>query len=178
MKLIMNADEVRRITGLSDTNLIDDEAINSLLETAQEIAKQDVFGYAYQEMPRPNPATGVWFDGDNTRFVSWHYPLADANFDGSISGDDITGFWVDLNANIYDVLITVENEDLGILNITQSDGTALPNTTFRMFISYYYKSPTFSDALFKKAVAYLVGDMAIKRLPEPSKITKGNRSNK
>ena len=178
MKLIIDADEVRRIAGFSDINLIDDESLNSLIEAAQEIAKQDIFGYSFMEMPRGNPYTGVYFNGNNTKFVTHHYPLADADFDGQIGSNDISGFWVDTTANVYDASISIENEDLGIINVTQTDGSPLPPNCYKLLVSYWYKSPHFDESLFKKAIAYLAADMAIKRLPEPSKITVEDIENK
>lgn len=169
--LPIRLEEVKQVSGIRDENSISDKDFSQLLWHAYQIALKEAFIKHYDEEPKGNPDTGVWLDGSNKTFQVRHPPIADANGDGTVDGDDITAIWVDEDYNVHSLTASVVNAREGIITLEQTDGSAIPSTAKKVRVDYYQEPPRWDSNIFEKAVTFLASHLAQMRLKEPSRIT-------
>jgi len=163
--------KIRDIMGLHDDVSIDDSQIISLIKVAQEIIKKDLFIYHYDETPGDNPDTGASWDGSNTRF-QLEYPIMDADFDGDVDGDDVTGYWISSSYTPSSCSISVVNSRYGLVDIYQSDGsTPIPSDAEDILVTYYSMDVVPSDQQLEELCTYLTAHLVELRLTEPKHIS-------
>jgi len=81
--------EVRNLTGLTDTD-IDDTDLSDLIDLATKMIVEDMTISVIDEEPSGK------INGSNTTFTVYHYPIADIDGDGQVTGSDITVYtWTD-----------------------------------------------------------------------------------
>jgi len=171
--------DVRQLTGIGDTKTISDTDMENMVWMSYQEALRDVYEHHYKQKPASNPDTGAGFDGTNTSFQTYYYPIADSNGDGSVygygetsCGTDISGWWID-NAGSYNkCYITVTKSDNGEITITQDDGTsAIPNDNRGVYLDYWSSYGSYDETLFHQAVNYLTSHNVMLRLKEVDRVT-------
>jgi len=174
-------DDVRDITGASETKDVDDDALSDICWKAYKEALRDIYIHHYEETPNGNPNTGAGFDGINTSFQSNFFPIADINGDGSITGNntscatDINAWWVDNNGSYQRAIITVSKYQRGEISMYQNDGsTAIPANNEGVYIDYWHQYGSYDEELFRNAVGHLAADMVMRRLKEVDRVTLGD----
>jgi hypothetical protein len=170
--------DVRITMGISDAKSISDEDLAHIIWDSYLWALRDVHRHHYEEKPDPNPDTGETFDGTNTTFQTKHYPIADINGDGSVTGwgqqscgTDISGRWIDSSGQDHNVKITVTNARNGEITITQIDGTAIPSDNEGVYLDYWSEYWGFDSDLFWDAVVRLAAHTISKRFTSLDKVT-------
>ena len=168
---------VRRISGISETKSISDEDIPHISWMSYKEALRDVYNHHYKEAPCYNPDTGVGYDGSNTSFQTKHYPIADINGDGVISGSnvscatDVTIWWINSAGHRADGIVTVTQEDNGELTITQADCSAIPSSQEGVYLDYWSQYDSYNEYIFQEAVAYLAAHYVVLRFNELDRVT-------
>jgi len=162
--------EVRLLAGIDSRKQIDDNELafiiwNAWYEVAKEIFEE------VEETPCSNPTTGALFDGSNKLFKISKPPIADITGDGSVKGygesscaTDIDGYWIDEDGIYHKLKISNVSDEIGTINITQLDGTAIPSSAKSVKVHYYSQWRFFDKYMFYKAVAYLAAHECLIRL--------------
>lgn len=171
--------DARVKAGIEDTKTISPNHLANICWQSYMETLHDIYPQAFEETPSGNPDTGATYDGSNTTFRTKHYPIADSNGDGSVTGwgetcaTDVTGYWLD-NAGAWKRLyIRVDNEDYGDITLsTTSDYTgAIPQDNEGVYITYRYSHRTYDEFLLQEAVAYMCAHNIMQRLKGVDQIT-------
>jgi len=174
--------DVRQLTGIGDTKTISDTDMENIVWMSYQESLRDVYEHHHKEKPSGNPDSGAGFDGTNTSFQTYHYPIADSDGDGSVygygetsCGTDISGWWID-NAGSYNKCwITVSKEQNGEISIYQDDGsTPIPSNNEGVYLDYWSSYGNFDETLFHQAVNYLTAHNVMLRLKEVDRVTLGD----
>jgi len=172
--------DIRRKMGVADEKDIDDEDLSHIAWTSYMEALRDVYLHHYGETPGSNPDTGVGFNGTNTSFQTNHYPIADINGDGNVTGTtscatDITGWWLDSTGSRNECNINITNYKNGEITLYQNDGaTAIPSTNEGVHLDYWSEYNSYDEFIFREAVSYLAAHYVNLRLTERDKVTLGD----
>lgn len=170
--------DVKKYSGISSNKSISDHDIAAIIWEAYQEALDSVYESWHDDKPLCNPDDGSWFDGTNTTFATRHGSIADINGDGVVTGwgeiscgTDIDGWWKDVNGDCHRVNVTVNDAKCGKITITQTDGTAIPNSMQWVHLDYHTEWETYSEDLFKIAVSYLSAYKCIVRFRELTRST-------
>jgi hypothetical protein len=147
--------KIRDCIGIGNDEILDDRQIEEHIRIAQEQIKEELFSYHWNETIGCNPDTGNGWDGSNTKYRTVSYPIMDSNYDMTVDGNDVTGRWVDENYDQQTALVTVSNATLGILIITKSDASAIPNSAYDVCVDYYSCDRTISKLLLENLTTWL-----------------------
>jgi len=129
--------KVRDELGIGNDEILDDRQLENLIREAQEQVKEDLFTYHFDEEIDISRAGNSW-NGTNTTFNTFSYPIMDSNYDNIVNGSDIKCHWIDNDYAIQEATITVSNATYGVVTITQSDGsTAIPSNADTIRVEYY-----------------------------------------
>ena len=168
---------VRDKFGIAEEKDIDDDALSEICWSAYKKVLRDVYIHVYKETPSPNPDTGALFDGTNTSFQTCHYPIADINGDGEVSGTsscatDIWCWWIDKTGSRKEGYVSITNADNGEISLYQSDGaTAIPSDNEGVYLEYWYEYENYDNFILNEAVTYLAAHYLNLRLTSRDKIT-------
>jgi len=170
--------QVRTLSGVGDEKSISDSDLSHIVWMAYKRALRDVYEHHYRESPGGNPNTGVGFDGTNTAFKTHHYPIADINGDGSVTGNnvscatDVKTWWINSSGARQIGVVTIGNKDNGEINIYQSNGSsAIPNTNEGVYLDYWSEYDSFDSYLLEEAVTYLACHYVNLRFTEKDRVT-------
>jgi len=171
--------DVRRITGINDEKSINDDDLSHIAWHSYLEALRDSFVHHYKEIPLGNPDTGEGFNGTNTTFQTPYFPIADSNGDGTVSGygqqscgTDINCWWIDTNGSWQQGYVTVNKAENGEISITQTDGTAIPNSNEGVYLDYWIEHDSFNLDMFRDAVSYLAAHYVVElRMNEVDRVT-------
>lgn len=168
---------VRSISGISDEKSISDDDLSRICWMSYKYALRDVYKHYTNEYPNCNVETGAGFDGANSTFQSKHYPIADINGDGTISGTtscatDVIFKWKDYNGHMYDGYVSISRADNGEIYLFKSDGvTPIPSDNKGVYLDYWVEYDGFDDFIFQQAVAYLTAHYTNIRFNEIDRVT-------
>jgi len=163
--------QVRSISGIKQSNDIEDEDLAIICWNAYLEAKEKVFKEVIHEKLKTDSSHCI--DGSNKKFYAQNQHIVS---DHIICGESsIYGYYKDNDSNIYDLTISITNADTGELSIADENGYALSNiSACDIYYNYRVKSHKYSEQLFKKAVAYLASHEVIIRFNELDKATLGD----
>lgn len=171
-------DETRYKSGVADTKTIPNNRLANLCWSAYREALSDVFIRHDKQQPMRNPATGVLYDGSNTSFRTKHYPLADKDGDGTVTGwgqqscsTDVNCEWYDSNDAWNQGKVTVTEAKGGEITVTQTDGSAIPQNNNGVYLYYQEEPHEYNEALFRDAVAYLAAHNVMETLKGLDRVT-------
>ena len=157
--------------GLGQDTGVSDAVIIEMIKIAQEKLKNDLYQRHYDETPDGSWVDGALWDGSNVSFTINH-PIMDINFDGSVDGDDIIGYWFDSNNNSSSCSITVVDSRYGHINIYQNDGsTPIPSDAEDIKLEYYTLRHSINRQVLSDLCTYLVCHIISVAISEPDKIT-------
>lgn len=170
--------DVRQITGASEKKDISDDDLADLCWKAYKEALRDVYIHHYKEIPNCNPSSGAHFDGTNTSFKLKHYPVADINGDGVVTGNntscatDVEVWWINNAGSYQRGVVTMNKHQSGEITITQEDGsTAIPSDNEGVWVEYWEQYKNYDEDIFRNAVGHLAADYLIRRLKETDRVT-------
>lgn len=172
------ADDVRLLTGLSTSDISDDD-LNSLIEKAQlEVLVQINTKVIREQIKYLSPTRENEIDGTNKTYYIKNWEgnfISDANFDLSVTITDLTLVAVSTNDSTESsVTINSLVYDSGSFEVT----TAQNNVD--LFLDYSYSSfnPVTPDPLLKIATEYLTASYAYMRIDsgQKKKVRFGNVS--
>jgi hypothetical protein len=123
--------------GIEADGIGDDRVFEEAIRLSQEKVKEELFTY-HQRETIGNSRAGKSWDGSNTTFNTYNYPIMDSNYDFTVDNNDIDCIWLDSNYNPQTGHVTVSNATLGIVTIKQSDqSTAIPSNADDVMVNYY-----------------------------------------
>ena len=160
--------QVRSISGIKQSNDIDDDDIGIICWNAYIEAKEDCFKRVFDEGIKTDSAHLI--DGTNKTFYAKRRYLVS---DHAVCNEDaIYGMYkVNATLELEDLTISISDAEKGKLSIADKDGNALDTTICSIFYSYRVKSQAYQEQLFKKAVVYLASHEIILRFNELDKAT-------
>ena len=169
--MLTTVGKVRDFMGLGEDTGMQDSVIIELIRTAQNVIKRDLFFHHYDETPSDNWRTGASWNGSNVSFTV-DYPLMDSNFDGSVDGNDLIGYWFNNTSDASSCSFTVINSRYGHVNIYQSDGSsAIPGTADDIRLEYWTLKNNISSQELEDLCTYLTCHLLSFCLKRPEKIT-------
>jgi len=159
---------VRSVSGIKQSNDIDDKDIAIICWNAYLEAKEHVFKRVINEPLKVDAYHCI--NGTNTEFFSRRDNIVT---DHIVCDENIIdGTYVDGNGDKQQLTTSVDTAITGELTISDKEGNALePNDCCCPTINYRIKSHAFSEQLFKKAVVYLASHEIILRFNELDKAT-------
>ena len=170
--------DVKQITGIVDEKSISDKDLESVCWMSYQRALKEVYMHHYGETPNPNVNNGQLFNGSNVYFQTKHFPIADSNGDGAITGNvtscatDVEGWWIKNDGSRERLDITITHTENGTLEIYQSDGvTPIPSDNEGVYLNYYSRYESYSEEIFRQAVAHLAAHYINLRLKEVDRVT-------
>jgi len=171
-------EEVRQISGIADEKSIADRDLSNLCWMAYQRALREVYIHHYKETPNPNVSSGAGIDGTNVYFQTKHFPLADSNGDGVVSGNtsscatDVTGWWLSSTGAYSKLDIAITQSENGTIEIYQADGTtALPSNNNGVYLDYWVRYESFNQYLFQQAVCFLAAHYLAVRMKSVDHVT-------
>ena len=175
--------DVRQITGASETKDIDDDNLADICWKAYLEALRDVHEHHYKEIPNCDPKNGYGFNGTNTSFQTHHFPVADINGDGTVTGNntscatDVKCWWIDEDGSWNHGVVVMDESRNGEIYIYQNDAaTAIPDDNEGVYLDYWSEYETFDEDMFHNAVAHLAADMLVRRFKEADRVTMADLS--
>jgi len=170
--------DLRQTMGLSnDTKSISDDDLSNIIWNCYQWALKDIYIHHHNEHPSSNPSTGILWDGSNKLYKTSHYPIADSNGDGTVSGNqyscvtDISGFYIDDDGHYNKAVVKVRNATNGEIYIYKSDGvTPIPSVIDDLLIDYWSEPPEFDTFVFQQAVVLLAAHEVSNRLINIDKV--------
>jgi len=170
--------DIRQISGISETKSISDDDLSDIAWHSYKYALRDVFTHNYGDTPNGNPDTGAGFDGSNTVFQTKHYPIADINGDGDVTGwtsscaSDITGWWINNAGHRSECSISVVESNNGEICIYQTTGSSpIPSDNEGVYLDYWSEHKDFDTEIFRRAVSYLAVHEVVNRFNELDRTT-------
>lgn len=129
--------KVRDELGIGNEEILDDRQLENLIREAQETVKEDLFSYHFDEEISSSRSGDSW-NGSNTTFNTYAYPIMDSNYDNTVDSNDIKCHWIDSNYAVQEGAISVSNATYGVVTIKQSDNTtAIPSNADTVRVEYY-----------------------------------------
>ena len=169
---------VRELSGAFQQNDISDYKLSLLAWNAYKETLSDLYELHEYECPKHDPVSGEYLNGSNKRFQTYNFPIADSNGDEEITGygelscgTDISMKYIDSNGTTHEGNVTVIDSDIGLVELTDTSGNALPASTKKIFTTYYSQSPTYNKDLMREAVAYLTAHKVMISFKELGKAT-------
>jgi len=156
--------KVRDSIGINNEEILNDRQIEEHIRIAQEQIKEELYTFHWNETLENNPDTGDSWDGSNTKFQTYNYPIMDSNYDMIVNGSDVVGRWIDENYDEQTALVTVSSATLGILTVTQTSGTAIPSNANDVTVDYYSCDRTISKLLLENLTTWLSAHYVITTL--------------
>jgi hypothetical protein len=156
--------KVRDSIGINNEEILNDRQIEEHIRIAQEQIKEELYTFHWNETLENNPDTGDSWDGSNTKFQTYNYPIMDSNYDMIVNGSDVVGRWIDENYDEQTALVTVSSATLGILTVTQTSGTAIPSNANDVTVDYYSCDRTISKLLLENLTTWLTAHYVITTL--------------
>ena len=162
------AQQVRSVSGIKQSNDIDDDDIAIICWNAYLEAKEHVFKRVINEKLKTDAYHVI--DGSNKVFYTRRSNVVD---DHTVCDEDaIYGYYVDSNYDLQDLTVSITDADVGKISVADSSGNAFSaSDTCHVTIYYRIKSRSFSEQMFKKAVVYLASHEIILRFNELDKAT-------
>lgn len=167
---------IRILTGISSGEIPDSE-LQELCEYADRELFHEISIQVENEDLGPD-FDGDWIDGSNKTFRTKNSPIADSNFDGQVSPDEVKVYlWSDPEDPDSRVQVEVSSVDPALGRVTLSSA---PSTdTKRITADYYFYPNPLDFELVKKASNFLASFLAIRkkygRLPVSVTIGRGLR---
>lgn len=169
---------VRELSGSVQQNDISDYKLSLLAWNAYEETIGDLYELHEYERPGCDPVSGEYLNGSNKRFKTFNYPIADSYGDGEVTGYGETSCGTDISMKYIDSTgathignVTVIDSSIGLIELTDTSGVALPSSTRRVYVNYYSQSPTYNEDLMREAVAYLTAHKVMISFKELGKAT-------
>jgi hypothetical protein len=162
------AQQVRSVTGIKQSNDIDDRDIAIIAWNAYLEAREKVFLTKLWEKFKVDSAHLI--NGSNKAFYAYENNLVDDH----LACDEVAiqGYYEDTNHDQHSLTVTITTSTTGLLSVADKDGNALTsNTSCDYWLIYRIKSPAYREELFKKAVVYLTAHEIILRFNELDKAT-------
>jgi len=156
--------KVRDSIGINNEEILNDRQIEEHIRIAQEQIKEELYTFHWNETLENNPDTGDSWDGSNTKFQTYNYPIMNSNYDMIVNGSDVVGRWIDENYDEQTALVTVSSATLGILTVTQTSGTAIPSNANDVTVDYYSCDRTISKLLLENLTTWLSAHYVITTL--------------
>jgi len=151
--------------GIEPEEILDDRQIEEHIRMAQEQIKDTLFTYHYDETIGNNPDTGNSWNGTNTKYQTFGYPVMDSNYDFTVDSNDITAKWLDTNYTEQIASISVSSATYGIVTIYQSDGsTAIPSSAETVKVDYYSCHRNISKQQLENLTTWLACDFVMHSL--------------
>jgi len=171
-------DATRYKSGIADTKSIPNNRLANLCWGAYKEALSESFIRHKRESPSGNPSTGVLYDGSNTSFRTKHYPIADKDGDGSVTGwgeqscsTDVNCEWYDSNNAWNQGKVTLIQAKSGDITITQTSGIAIPSNNKGVYLYYHEEPREYDEEIFREAVAYLAAHNVMESLKGLDRVT-------
>lgn len=169
--MLTTVGKIRDVMGLGEDTGVSNPVILEIIKIAQEKLKDDLFEHHYDETPNGHWNTGATWNGVNVGFTV-SYPLMDINWDESVSGSDIVGYWFNSTNVPSTCSVTVSNARYGQINIYQSDGsTAIPSTAEDIKLEYYTTNRNINSQQLEDACTYLACHLIDICIKEPDNVT-------
>jgi len=169
---------VRIISGSVQQNDISDYKLSLLAWNAYGETLGEIYELHEYEYPKCDPVSGEYLNGSNKRFKLYNYPIADSNGDGEVTGygesscgADVTMGYMDSTGATQIGKAKVIDSTIGLIELTDIAGNALPQSTKRVWTNYYTQSPTYNQDLMREAVAYLTAHKVMVSFKELGKAT-------
>jgi hypothetical protein len=172
------SNEVRAISGISDKKSINDQDLEHICWMSYKRALKEAFQHHYGEYPNPNVDNGQLINGSNVYFQTKHYPIADSNGDGSVTGNttscatDIDAWWIKEDGSYERCDVAITNADNGTIEIYQADGlTAIAQDAKHVYLDYYSQYKGYDEEIFHDAVSYLAAHYVEMRFKQADRLT-------
>ena len=171
--MIVEPDDVRKITGYKSTDDISDDDLTQICEVASQYIIRMAYRKHSREDPDADPDTGEHINGSNFRFQTKHSPIADKTGEDSVNGDDVSGYYLDDSYVKHDLYFTVEDAEVGFIKIYTDSGktTAVPSTAKDMRITYHQCRRDLDYSLLKRAAVYYAAHLASMRVQDTDHLT-------
>jgi uncharacterized protein YjdB len=163
--------KVRDIMGLDNDAVLNDRQIEEHIRVSQEKVKEQLFIYHHLETIDNSRAGDTW-DGSNKTFNTTYYPIMDSNYDFTVDNNDITCVWLNSSYNPQTSTVTVSNATLGIITITQSDGsTAIPSDADDVMVTYYSCNRNISKKHLENLTTLWAAHLVLHSMKSPTSIS-------
>jgi len=164
------ASQVRSVSGIKESNDIDDSDIaiiawNAYLEAKEQAVKKVINEKLQMDGYHTVNGTNKVFYTKRMNVVSNHVVCDE---------DSIKGWYYDTNHDKHSLTLSITDADKGKISVADKNGDALNHLCCSPHITYRIKSETYTEQMFKKAVVYLASHEIILRFNELDKATLGD----
>ena len=159
--------QVRSVSGIKQSNDIDDEDLSIICWNAYLETKDDCFKYIFKERIHTDGYHQI--DESNKVFYARNMHLVSDHIVCDESA--IKGHYKTTSDEIEDLTISITDAEIGKLSIADKDGNALTGEMCNIRYSYRIQSEAFKEQMFKKAVVYLAAHEVVIRFNELDKAT-------
>jgi len=150
--------------------------MESIIRIAQEHVKEELYHYV-EETVNPNPDTGDSWDGTNKTFQTSYYPIVDSDYDFVVDSNDVTAQWISASYVAKNCVVTVSSSTYGILTLTQSNTSAIPESAEDVIVRYYACHRNITKKQLENLTAYMAAHLVYMRLKSGTSISQVDLTN-